>query len=472
MNSVLAGVIAYVLVQFAIGTYVSRRMASETDYILAGRRLGIALVTSSVFATFFGVEAIVATGGAVYEKGLSGALADPFGYAAGIIVAGLLLARALWSRGLTTFADLFRARYSPGVERLVVVVLLPGSIIWAAAQMRAFGQILSANSGMTLALAITLAAILVGAYSVVGGLMADAVTDLIQGLAVLLGLVVLFAIVASHVGGVAAGLSQVPPGHLGLVDPDDGWLGVIEKIAVPIGGTIVAVELISRYLGARSADVAAIGTVAAGALYLLVGMIPIFLGLMAPRLLPSVQDSEQAIARLADVFLPGALYVVFVGAIVSAILSVVHSALHAPAAQLSHNVAVRLIPGLTERGKLWLVRATVMALCCVAYVISVLASGIHELVETASAFGSAGVFVATMFALFTRIGGSASAYASIAAGLVAWGGGKLFHLTAPYLLGLLAATAGYLLLAWYDKRLFVERASPTDRGLPLKPKAR
>lgn len=191
MSGVLAGVLGYVLLQFAIGAWVSRRMAGEGDYILAGRSLGITLVTFSVFATYFGAEAIVATGGSVYEKGLAGALVDPFGYAFAIILTGALLARALWSRGLTTFADLFRERYSPGVERLVVAVLLPGSVIWAAAQVRAFGQVLSANSSLSLLAAITLAAVLVGAYSVVGGLLADAVTDTIQGVAVLVGLVVL-----------------------------------------------------------------------------------------------------------------------------------------------------------------------------------------------------------------------------------------------------------------------------------------
>ena len=81
--------------QFAIGTWVSRRMTSETDYILAGRRLGVGLVTFSVFATYFGAEAIVASGGAVYEKGLAGALVDPVGYAAAIIIVGVFFARAL-----------------------------------------------------------------------------------------------------------------------------------------------------------------------------------------------------------------------------------------------------------------------------------------------------------------------------------------------------------------------------------------
>src|SRR5262245_46542109 len=189
-------------------------MASEADYILAGRSLGTGLVVFSVFATYFGAEAIVATGGSVYSEGLAGAIVDPIAYAAALVIVGLLFAHALWSRGLTTFADLFRKRYSPGVEKLVVVVLLPGSIIWAAAQIRAFGQIMDANSGMGLKTAIVVAAVLVGAYSVVGGLLADAVTDVIQGLVVLLGLIVLGAIIAGKVGGVWAGIAQVEPARL------------------------------------------------------------------------------------------------------------------------------------------------------------------------------------------------------------------------------------------------------------------
>jgi len=453
MNGVVFAIVAYVLVQFAIGAWVSRRVTSANDYILAGRRLGSGLVAFSVFATYFGAEAIVASGGAVYEHGLSGALVDPLAYAAAIIIVGLLFARALWARGLTTFADLFRQRYSPGVERLVVIVLLPGSIIWAAAQIRAFGQVMDANSGMGLRSAIVLAAVLVGAYSVVGGLLADSVTDVIQGIVVLAGLVILGVIVGATVGGVPAGLADVDPNRLGLYDPEDGVLGTLEKIAIPICGTIVAVELISRFLGARTAEIAGRATAAGGLIYLTIGLVPVFLGLMGPKLLPNVPDPEQIVARLAEVYLPGLLYVVFIGAIISAILSVVHSALHAPAAQVSHNLVEKLVPGLTDRGRLWSVRLTVLGLSIVAFVISFSSEGIKELVETASSFGSAGVFVATLFALFTRFGGPLSAYASIIAGMIVWAAGKYgLGLATPYLLGLLAALAGYVAAAFAEKR--------------------
>jgi Na+/proline symporter len=451
VNWLLVAIVVYVLVQFVIGTLVSRRMKSETDYILAGRGLGVSLVTFSVFATYFGAEAIVATGGSVYEKGMSGALVDPVGYASAIVIVGVFFARALWSRGLTTFADLFRKRYSVGVEKLVVIMLLPGSVIWAAAQVRAFGQVLSANSEMSLAVTITLAAVLVGAYSVVGGLLADAVTDVIQGVAVVLGLLILGAIVAVHVGGVTGGLAHLEPTQLALHDGD--WLDTLEQLAIPICGTIVAVELISRFLGARTAEVARLGTVLGGAIYFTVGLIPVFIGLVAPHISNNIAEAEQIVPRLAEVHLPGVLYVAFVGAIISAILSAVHAALHAPAAQISHNILVPLVPRLGDRGRLWAVRMTVMVLSVVAFLLAITSQRIKDLVETASAFGSAGVFVTSLFALFTRFGGPVSAFASIAAGMLVWAGGKyVLDVPAPYVMGLLAATIAYVGVAAFEPR--------------------
>jgi Na+/proline symporter len=289
---------------------------------------------------------------------------------------------------------------------------------------------------------------------VVGGLLADAVTDTIQGVAVLAGLIILGAAVAIHLGGVSAGLAQVQADKLALFEADDSLIDILERCAVPICGTLIAVELISRFLGARSANVAVIGTSLGGLIYLTVGVIPIFLGLVGPMLLPEVDETEQAVARLAEVFLPGALHIAFVGAIVSAILSSVHTALHAPAAQISHNVIVRVVPGLSERGKLWSVRLTVLALSVIAYVIAATSHGIHELVETASAFGGAGVFVVTLFALFTNFGGAMSAYVSVTAGLLLWLAGKyIVGFPAPYLTSLVSSLIAYVGVALVEVRL-------------------
>jgi Na+/proline symporter len=463
MSDVLLAMMAYVLVQFAIGIIVSRHMSSESDYILAGRSLGTGLVTFSVFASFFGAEVIVASAGSVYEHGLAGGLVDPFGYGLALVVAGVVFAGPLWRRGLTTFADLFKHRYSHGVETLVVIMLLPGSLFWAAAQIRAFGQVLSANSTLEITTAITVAAVLVGAYSVVGGLMADSVTDVIQGIAVIVGLVILGAMVAGvspavDLGAVAA--SAGASSAIGTGESSDmgaagrmairsaGFGTRIEELLIPVCGTVVSVELISRYLGSHTSKIAVTGTVLGGAIYLAVGLVPVYLGLVGPSLIPGLTEPEQIVPRLAETFLPSWLRIAFVGAIVSAILSTVHSALHGPASQIAHNLVLPRLPGLAPKTGLWVVRGSVMALCIVAYALSLTTERIRELVEIASAFGSAGVFVVALFALFTNIGGVPSAYGAMVTGMVVWLLARFgFGAPTPYTLALVSAFAVYVILA-------------------------
>ena len=355
MNWLLVAILGYVLVQFAIGTWVSRRVSNETDYILAGRGLGVGLVTFSVFATYFGAEAIVASGGVGLREGPVGRTRRPGRLCLRHCHCGSSSSRgpcgAVGSQPSPTCSGSATRR---AWSKLVVIVLLPGSVIWAAAQVRAFGQVLSANSEMSLAVTITLAAILVGAYSVVGGLLADAVTDVIQGVAVVvLGLLILGAVVAVHVGGMQPGIGA---GRSGAAEacPTAAGSQTLEQLAIPICGTIVAVELISRFLGARTADVARHRHRARRHRSTSSSVsFPCFWASSAPRIAGTVPEAEQIVPRLAELYLPGVLYVAFVGAIISAILSAVHAALHAPASQISHNIVVRLVPGLSDRGKLW-----------------------------------------------------------------------------------------------------------------------
>lgn len=451
----IAGIVGYVLVQFAIGAWVSRRMASDEDYITAGRTLGTGLVAFSVFATWFGAEAIVASAGEVYDKGLTGALTDPFGYGIAVVIVALLIAAPLWRRGLTTYADLLRKRYSPAVEKAFVLVLLPGSLFWAAAQVRSFGQIMGAATGIEVATCILIAAILVGVYSVVGGLLADAITDVVQGIAVIVGLLLLAWFVSRALGGIEAGLAGVPAERLAVHLAKGGGspLATVEKLAIVICGSIVSVELISRFLGARGAAVARNGTLIGGLMYLAVGLIPLYLGLVGPSLLKDLAESEQVVPRLAEAHLPAYLYPLFIGAQISAILSVVHAALHAPAAQLSHNVVTPLAPAMSPRARLLAVRLTVLALSVVAFVLAIGSERIKELVETASAFGSAGAFVVAMFALFSRFGGPQAAIASLLAGILVWAWGRwLWSLPYPYLAAVAAALAAYVAVALVERQ--------------------
>jgi len=347
MNVTLLAIVLYVLVQLGIGWWVSRRIRTEDDYLVAGRNLGYGLAIFTVFATWFGAETCVSAAGAIYESGLSGGSADPFGYAACLILMGLVFAVPLWKRRLTTMGDLFRQRFSPAVERLAVLLIVPTSLFWAAAQIRAFGQVISASSGLHVELTISVAALVVIVYTVSGGLLADAITDLVQGIALILGLGVLFVVVLMNGG--AEAVTQVEPARLQLLGGGTvPWYEVAEAWAIPVFGSVVAAELVARVLATRTPTIARNSFLAGGAAYFGIGLIPVTLGLIGAEMLPGLADPEQILPRLAQIHLPGILYVLFAGALVSAILSTVDSTLLVSSSLVSHNIIVPLRPGISE----------------------------------------------------------------------------------------------------------------------------
>jgi Na+/proline symporter len=451
LNPLLFAVLGYVVVQFAIGIYVSRRIRTEADYLVAGRSLGYGLATFTIFATWFGAETCIGAAGAIYEGGLSGGTSDPFGYGVTLLLMGVVFAIPLWRRGLTTLADLFRQRFSVGVERLAVVLMVPTSLLWAAAQVRAFGQVLSASSGFDVGWMITVAALLVVAYTFFGGLLADAWTDVVQGIALMIGLLVLAVAVFGTVGVEA--FTALDPERLRPFGGDDvTLLGVVESWAIPILGSVVAAELVLRVIAARSPEVAQRSALLAGGAYLLFGMIPAAVGLIGVSLVPELADAEQILPMVAQQFLPPVLYALFAGALVSAMLSTVDSTLLVASSLVSHNVIVPLNPQFTERQKVWAARAGVAIGGAIAYTLALSAEGVYALVEEASAFGSAGIVVVVTLGLFTRLGGVWSATAALLGGIAVWIlGAYVLAFPYPYITSVAAALTLYLAVALVER---------------------
>ena len=464
MNPLLVGIIAYVLGQLAVGVWVSRRIRTEDDYLVAGRSLGPVLVAFTVFATWFGAETCIGAAGAVYAEGLRGGSSDPFGYGICVILTGIVFAAPLWRLRLTTLADLFRIRFAPGVERLAVVLLVPTSLLWAAAQVRAFGQVLASASGLEVEITITIAALVVIAYTVVGGLLADAWTDLIQGTALVIGLAALFVTVLGTEG--LSPIAALGPESLDPLGSEPrSLLAIAEEWAIPIVGSLVAAELVARMVAARSERVARNATIVAGASYLAIGLIPVLLGLVGAALMPGLEEPEQILPLLAQRYLPTLLFVIFAGALVSAILSTVDSALLVAAGLVSHNLIVPLRGRATEREKVRIARCAVIAFGILAYVMALRAEAVYALIEEASAFGSAGIVTVVAFGLFTRIGGTRSAIGALLAGVTTWVlGAHVLDFAYPYLISLAASGAVYLVIAAAGSRPTAELAPITPAG--------
>lgn len=445
MNWILIALLGYVVLQLLVVFLMARKPQSESDYLLAGRSLGPWLAVFSVFATWFGAETCIGATAEAYAGGLAAVAADPFGYAIGIVAMGLFFAAALRKRGLLTLADLFRNRWGAGIERLAALVMIPSSLLWAAAQVRAFGQVLASVSDLSFFAATGLAAFVVIAYTAVGGMWADAWTDLVQGLVMIVGLVVLL-VAFSMIGGFET-LPETAAAAAARAPVRDRPL--IEVLAVPIFGTIAAQELTSRVLAMRDASLARSATVAAGFVYLAVGLIPVLIGLGAAATLGPDVEPEQVLSRFAQTQLPTALYVVFLGALVSAILSTLSGALLVAGSLAAHNLVAPLAGGrLSERVKLRLNRAAVVVFGVIAYLISLGSDSMYALVEQASGLASAGVLVLMIVAIFMpAVGGVASAAAALIASVVVYALASSLDWSMPYLASIAAAVLAYAALA-------------------------
>lgn len=69
----LIALAGYVLLQLAIAYRASRRVAGDSDYLMAGSKLGLFAVGVSVFATLFGGETVIGSTATIANEGIAGA---------------------------------------------------------------------------------------------------------------------------------------------------------------------------------------------------------------------------------------------------------------------------------------------------------------------------------------------------------------------------------------------------------------
>lgn len=451
---------AFIAVQFAIGAWASRRVSSESDYFVAGRRLGLPLVSISLFATWFGAETCLGSAGALYEDGLSGARADPLGYALCLVLLGALLSVRLATGNYLTLGDLFRQRFGPRAEKVLVLVLVPSSLVWAGAQVRALGQVLTGATGIELEAAIAIGAAVSVVYTFFGGLLGDVLTDLIQGIVLAAGLVLLGVAVCLHAPPDLDLRVALTPERLSPLGSDGSVLAQLDRFLVPVLGSLVSQELVARVLAARTPTIAKRSAYVAAGVYFAIGCIPALLGLLGPALLPHLADPEALLPELARAYLNPALFLVFSCALLAAILSTLDSIFLSCSALVAHNVVTPLLRDPSERTKLVLGRVFVALSGLVAVTVALASDGIYTLVESASSLGTAGVLVTTLAAL-ARFGRSElGALVALGAGAVGTPVLELLGAEAPFL------SATLLALASYVGVLHVERskAEPSRTG--------
>ncbi|MCB2112735.1 MAG: hypothetical protein R3C42_08860 [Parvularculaceae bacterium] len=405
----------YVVSQMAIGVWFGRGARSDADYYIAGGRLGVLPLSLSIFATWFGAETILGSAAAIAEGGLSGARAEPFGYAICLVLMAVLIAKPIRDKGYVTIGDFFRDRYGRHAELACAIVAVIISVIWAGAQLLAISAILETAVGIPGLITLFVAAGAVITYCYFAGMMGDVATDNIQGVFLIIGAFVLFFAVEGRFGGIDAMLGSIDTDQLRLVAPGESVFSRVDNWAIPILGSIVTQEVIARFLAARSTQVARRACYSAAAIYFFVGLIPVTLGLAGAHMSVPGGEGDNFIPALAIETLPHWLSILFIGALFSAILSTIDSNLLAVSSLVSINILGRRHAKLDPQRQLRNSRRATVAAGIGALIVALSGSNIYELLAMTSVFGQGGILVASLIGLRCTFGGQRAAMASILA---------------------------------------------------------
>lgn len=419
-NVAAAALVLYAGSLFAAAWFARRRIGSYSDYLVAGRRLGLGLASAGLLATWFGAGTLLASAEEVRDTGLRAAALEPVGPGICLLLVGLFYAARLRRAGLLTLSDFFASRFDRRSEAASAAIMVASFFGWIAAQFTVLAALLETLFGLPAEVGLAVAFAVTVGYTLLGGMWSVTLTDAAQAVIVAVGLFAVFlSAMAELGGGFLGGVSRLardtPPDLLEIV-PSGGeafsvWVGLLLAGAL---GNIPGQDVLQRVFASKTETVARRACLLAGGLYLLLGVLPVGLGLAARLLAPEGGEILTVLGRI--LFSPPAALALLL-VVVSALLSTADSALLSAGSVLGQNLLRHAFPGAD---RLRLSRLAVLVVgagsLCLAY------GGLsaYALLEDAYELTLVGLFIPLTLGLYSKRGGPAAALGAIAAGAGLW----------------------------------------------------
>ncbi len=459
-------VIAYLVISLAVGLWAARRVKTENDFVSAGRNLPLILATTTVFGTWFGSETVLGASSEFAENGMKGVIEDPFGASLCLVLVAMFFARPLYRLNLLTFGDYYKVTFGRRAEFVSGIFLVLSYLGWVAAQMVACGIIIHAVlPGISVEVGVIASAIVVFGCTATGGLWSVSITDFFHVIIILIGLIACMFVLVPQAGGFENIVSAEPDGFFSF-HPDRSLNGWLVHIAawITIGlGSIPQQDVYQRVMASKTEKIAVRSSYLGALMYLTIAFIPLVLTLCAKVLVVTPSGDSQML--LPDLILQHTgiwIQILFFGALLSAVLNAACGALLAPSVILSENLILpRLKKDPGDKGRLRLMRISVIIVGCISLSMALIRKDIYELVGEASAISLVGLFVPLCAGLFFKSRNENAAIVSMVGGSATWLVCEYVESHIPsILIGLGAAFLFYLLIS-----VLLPKANKADDSL-------
>jgi solute:Na+ symporter, SSS family len=451
----------YLLLSIGIGLFAATRVRNSKDFAVAGRSLPLPMVIATVFATWFGAEAVLGISATFVKEGLRGVVADPFGSSMCLVLAGLFFAPRLYRLNILTVGDYYRDRYNRTVEVLCTLCIVASYVGWVAAQFKVLGLVLNVvtEGVVSQSVGIIIGAAIVLTYTTFGGMFSVAVLDFVQISVIMGGLLYIATIVGDMAGGIPVVIIHAAEaGKLDLFPPAtfSAWIPFLAAWMTMMLGSIPQQDVFQRITSAKNERTAVQGALLGAGLYFVFCFVPMFLAYAATLVDPAKfgalleQDSQLVLPTLIVQHTPIAAQVIFFGALLSAVMSCSSATLLAPSVALSENVLKPLFHHVNDSEFLRLMRIVLVAFAALVLVIALWSDAtIYTLVVNTYKVTFVAAFIPLVAGLYWKRATAQGACCAIMAGLVSW---LLLELVSqpddvwpPQLVGFLVAGIGMVI---------------------------
>ncbi len=241
-------ILVFFVVTAGIGIYCRKHATNVNDFVLAGRNVGPWMSAFGYGTTYFSAVVFVGYAGqfgwgfgtSVVWIGIGNALI-------GSLLAWVILGRR--TRVMTkhldsaTMPDFFAKRYNSKVLKVVVSALIFVFLVpYSASVYKGLSQLFAMAFGLPVIYCIVGMAILTGLYVVLGGYMAVAINDMVQGVIMIGGIVAIIAVVLHDQGGLMAAVTSMSQ----FESPDlPGFKGVYTSFFGPDPWTLLSVIILT-----------------------------------------------------------------------------------------------------------------------------------------------------------------------------------------------------------------------------------
>lgn len=326
----------YMAAMLGIGWYAKRRAQTESDFLVAGRRLGPTLYAGTMAAVVMGGGATVGGVGLGYQFGISG-MWLVLNMALGVLLISLVFAARINRLRVYTVSQMLDLRYGPGASLISGGVMFCYTLMIAVTSTIAYGAIFAVLFDFGKVPAILLGGGVVVLYSTLGGMWSITLTDFVQFIIKTLGMfAILLPVALLRAGGFEGLHAGLPDAAFSLTHIGVGT--IFTYFFLYVFTMVIGQDLWQRVFTARSDRVAKwAGTAAAayGMCYALAGAV---IGMSAKVLLPDIADRDDVYTEIVRFALPAGLAGLVVAGALSAIMSTSSGALIATATVVKEDI--------------------------------------------------------------------------------------------------------------------------------------